>query len=85
MLELALERASGELELGLQAGPARRSASSSNAPGDPRSRARQRHEQVDELRAAIGSSPAASSIRSIPAAQPDAGVGGPPSCSIRRS
>ena len=83
VLELPLQRAAGQLELRLQPGAARLDGQLERRP---RAVALgERDEQVDELAARAGARRAASSIRSTPAAQPDAGVGGPSSSSIRPS
>ena len=85
LLELALERAAGELELG--GSPARRAPVSELERGPPAGTDRPFGSATNRStgRGATGRSPAASSIRSTPAAHPEAGVGGPSSCSIRPS
>ena len=82
-LSWPLSAAPGEVELGREPGvaqlaspaPAPAAAGSSSATAMKTSRPA----------AASAPRPSASRIRSIPAAQPTAGVGGPPSCSIRPS
>ena len=82
VLELALEAAAGEVELGREAGVAQLDGQRHR----PLALARvgDRDEGVAAARLAPPR-PSASRIRSIPAAQPTAGVAGPPSCSIRPS